>query len=51
MQKVGVLTESITVFIDVTYELTLTLKGIIPLFRAIVGPGSLKSIQDAFVIV
>ena len=51
MQKVGVLTESIAVFIDVTYELTLTLEIIIPLFRAIMRLGSLKSIQDAFVIV
>ena len=51
MQEVGILAESITVFVDVAYELTLTLKLIIPLFCAIVRSCSLKSIQDAFVIV
>ena len=51
MQKVGVLTESIAVFVDVPNELSLALKLIIPLFCAIVRPGPLKAIQDAFVIV
>ena len=51
MQKVGVLTESIAVFVDVADELTLALEVIIPLLRAIMRPRSLKTIQDAFVIV
>ena len=51
MQKVGVLAESVTVFVDVANELALALEFIIPLFRAVVRPGPLKPIQDAFVIV
>ena len=51
MQKVGVLAESVAIFVDVADELALALEVIIPLFRAVVRPGPLKAIQDAFVVV